>query len=101
MFFPINTLLAIIYSSWPVPRLIVLGPMELLDNDYRTIFFMFKNSNISWKSWHCTLREDIQRTKLIIYGNDAYSFITRNLEFSKITAPIKDTQSSNFKYRFF
>lgn len=52
-------------------------------------------------SLHCTLREDIQRTKLIIYGNHAYSFITRNLEFSKITAPIKDTQSLNFKYRFF
>lgn len=52
-------------------------------------------------SLHCTLREEIQRTKLIIYGNHAYSFITRNLEFSKITAPIKDTQSLNFKYRFF
>lgn len=53
-------------------------------------------------SLHCTLREDIQRTKLIIiYRNDAYIFITRNLEFSKITAPIKDTQSLNFKYRFF
>lgn len=42
MFFPINTLLAIIYSSRPVPRLIVLGPIELLDNDYRTIFFSLK-----------------------------------------------------------
>lgn len=42
MFFPINTLLAILYSSWPVPRFIVLGPMELLDNDYRTIFFSLK-----------------------------------------------------------
>lgn len=44
-------------------------------------------------SLHGTLSEDIQRTKLIIYGNHAYSFITRNLEFSKITAPIKDTKS--------
>lgn len=34
-----------------------------------------------------------------IYGNDAYGFISRKLEFSKITAPIKDTQSLNFKYR--
>lgn len=70
--------------------------MELLDNDYRTIFFSLKIPSL-----HCTLREDIQRTKLIIYGNHAYSFITRNLEFSKITAPIKDTQSLILSIDFF